>query len=213
MKNTKENLTVTALHDRDGHSRTTIMEESEIIKAVESWLENNSFEQVLKEKGIYRWSQSYGNYNEIVVDARTGEISHNYSQQNTYGSNDSFFITLVSIQEQDKDDDYICEGAEMVVEATEQEIIDATEFQNNIDELEVEKLENGKYRIDWWENKDYIEAEKFVQKLIGEEWEDWVDNYTDYLLEDIELVNTWQEQVEEYYNITREINDYEDRKL
>jgi hypothetical protein len=204
---TKENLTVKELHDRDGHSETIILDESEILKLVENWLKENNFADLMKNEGIFRQSQSYGNRVDVYIDARSGKIDVRTTEQNTISSLEPFFITLASHDEVDEDAQCICDGADMTVEATGSEIMKA--FEMELEDLELEKVDIGKYKICWWDNQDYITAESFVEKLMNEDWSEWVDNYADYLLEDIENQNpSWHENVKDYYNLLRDEKEY-----
>lgn len=205
--NTKENFEVKCIHDRDSLSGKTIMEEFEIKEIVEKWLLKNSFADLMKENGIFRNSQSFGNRIEVYIDTRDGEVRCSTVKQNTMSRYDSFYITLASIAEVDEDENHICEGDEMTVKATADEITETISHKNEIDELVVEKLENAKFEISWWQNSDYIEAEDFVEKLMNESWEDWVNNYVDYILEDVEHQG-WEESIAEYYNQLREEREY-----
>ena len=210
----KESLKVRDIYDSEGHTECVIMEESEIKKAVEKWLENNSFSDLLKKEGVFRYSQSFGNRVEVEIDTRTGEISSHLQEQNQGRFSDSFYLTLVSTQEIEKDESNVCEGDDMIVEIAPEQIIanaklfscSITDIEDIESELESEKLENGKYKMSWWGNQDNIDAEDFVTHFMQDDWSEWLDNYANYMLEDVG--SDWEEKVTEHYSQIRDLQDY-----
>ena len=202
-------MKVRNIYDREGHTEQEIMTQAEIEKTVNKWLEENSFADLLRENGIFRESQSFGNANEIVIDTRDGAISHHYSIQNQMSADCPFYITLVRLAELDKDDSCICEGCEMEAEITMSYFLknikdnfSAGIIENEKDAeyyLEYEKLENGKIRIAWRGNEDYISAEDFVTKFMHENWDEWESDYEYYCLSDIDTIIAWESEVAEYY--------------
>ena len=54
-----------------------------------------------------------------------------------------------------------------------------------------------KYKIEWYENTDYIEASVFVEKALKEDWSEWINRYEDWLLKDIRI--NYSVTIEEFY--------------
>ncbi len=75
----------------------------------------------------------------------------------------------------------MCEGTDMIVDVSEQFIIDNTSAINGAEDiarfLETKKLKNGDHRISWWGNEDYIGCENFIPEWLKENYDEWVENY------------------------------------
>lgn len=202
----KENFKVRELYDRDGYTETTIMEESEVIEAVEKWLQNNDFQSLILKHGFNRYDQTFGRTQAVTVDVRDGKIFHTENTPNQFSPVDSFYIDLVTVPEYDADDTSICEGAEMTATLTTQQIINLVECVDEEEDIEyylaIEKIEDGKYEINWWDNAAEISAEKWVEEIMKEKWDEWVSDYEAYLLEDIG--DNWENNIREYYDGLRE---------
>lgn len=210
-KDKKENLKVQNLYDREGTSEQTIPEEKEMIKIVESWGDGNDFKALLKKEGIFRNSQTFGNKVELELDTRNNEISAYTQVQNNTRFSESFFIPLVSFEEIDFSDHQCCEGDDMIAEVSGEFLIENIDAINNVDDieeyLETEKLENGNYKISWWGNEEYVEAEEFVEKFMNEKWSDWTETYENWLLEDVTINYS---AITEYYQEIRDNQDTSD---
>jgi len=205
----KENFKVREIHDREGHTEQVIMEESEIIAAVEKCEKENSVQELLKKEGIFRNGQSFGTRVSLEIDTRSGKIITCTTPQNQSSPVDPFFIELVGFTAHDFEDSLMCNGDDMVVEVTEQFIIENTDIIIDAEDienyLETEKLDSGKYKISWWDNQDYIDCEDFINNWMDEDYEEWVEDYENYLLEDV-YINL--NAITEYYQQLRDIREY-----
>ena len=208
----KENFTMTNIHDNDGYSERTIMEESEIMTAVETWLKENSFQDAIINEGAFMTGQSFGNRVGIEINTRDGEISGSTSYQNQYNNDDSFKISLVSIQELQADDADICEGDEMAVEITKEKfltVLDEFDLEDLLERKLIKETETGMLKMTWWNILSEVEisAEIFVEKLMGQEWETWKEDYARWSMEDIG--SNWEDEITEYYRNLREQREQE----
>ena len=191
------------------HTEVEVLGKKEIIKIIEKWEEDNDPQEMLKKAGIFQTRQTFGCGVCIEIDTRDGEISVGYSTPGTYGSCDSFRIDLWSITEQEFSDHDCVEGADMDATLTREEIEDMLDCPENFEHLELEKS-GGKFKIDWYENTDYIEAEVFVEKALKEDWAEWVDRYSDWLLEDVRLDH---EAITEFYQNSEEIEEFDKKSF
>jgi len=203
----KENFTMTNIHDNDGYSERTIMEESEITLAVETWLKENSFEDAIMKEGIFMTGQSFGNLVAVQIDTRDGAISGTTLYQNQYNNHDSFMVNLISVPEIQADDSEICDGDEMFVEITEKkflEVLDAEDLEYSLDNGRVIRTEKGLLRFSWWEISTEVEisAETFVEDFMKQDWAEWKENYARWSMEG--LREEWVDNIEEYYRILRD---------
>lgn len=203
----KENFKVRNIYDREGFSEATIMEESEIYAAVEKWLEDNTFQEIIKDNGFSRYDQTFGRTQCVSIDTRDGGITHRTHTPNETWASEPFYIDLVIVGEYDPEDQHICEGADMVAELTVDQLIKIAEYVDHEEDIEIyleaEKLDSGKHEVRWWDNCHEIPAEKWVTHIEKEDWDEWVSTYEDHLLEDIH--HDWEDKVAEHY---QELRDY-----
>ena len=202
----KEQFLVKNIHDNDGHTERTIMEESEITLAVETWLKENSFEETMIKEGVFMTGQSFGNRVAVQIDTRDGAISGTTLYQNQYNNYDSFMVDLISIPELQAYDSDICEGDEMFVEITEEkflEVLDTFDLESSLENGRVVKTDDGLLRFSWWEISTEVEisAEDFVEIFMGQVWSEWKENYAHWSMENIG--NGWVDHIEEYYTELR----------
>jgi len=198
----KENFTMTNIYDNDGYSERTIMEESEITLAVETWLKEASFQDTIIKEGAFMTGQSFGNRVCVEIDTRDGEISGSTSSQSQYNNDDSFKIALVSIQELQGDDADICEGNEMAVEITKEKfltVLDEFDLEDLLERKLIKETETGMLKMTWWNILSEVEisAEIYVEELMGQEWETWKEDYARWSMEDIG--SNWEDEITEYY--------------
>ena len=192
------------IHDRDGHSKEEIMSPIELKKAIEKWLENNSFQSALKEEGVWMFDQTYGRSVYVEIDTRSGEITTGTTTPNQYGNSDSFFITLASrsLFEEDNDDILGDDDRLIVSEELFDEWIDhSCCYVDDEDYKQEQRNENGTFTVIFRDFNDSAESYvEFWSERISSfaDWDSRIECCEDYYLENVG--DDWEEKVDEFYN-------------
>jgi hypothetical protein len=202
-----EAFKVRCIHDREGHTEQVIIEEAEAVKAVEKWLENDDFASALYAEGVYQAGQSHGNRVEVQLDTRAGIIITCTEYPNQYNDADSFFISLVSVNEIEiaSEEDFL--GDEYTLSLPRHEIetlIDHRYFDELVEEYEL-KENNGWYQIRFDQAHDE-----------GVDLDDWLEHcmedpdvyYRAYAVGALEgQGDDWKDQITAFYEDLRNQRD------
>jgi len=191
-------MKVRDIYDIEGNTEQEVMTQDEITQIVSDFDETGEMMDLLTTEGLFQEGQSFGDRCELEIDTRNGEISAHTAVQNSLRFSELFFIQLVKIPKHILEDHEVCEGADMSALVSSDFLIKTLDFIDDTDDidifLEYEKV-GDLYKIDWHKNPE-ITAEDFVTHFLKESWGEWVDNYTDFLFEDIEIN---YESIENYY--------------
>lgn len=179
-------MKVQNFYDREGHSEQKIKTEEELEAILKDWLKANSFTDLLKKEGIEQHDDTYGRASVVEMHATSGEIRSSTHTPGFFDCDQPFWIELARVEHNRFYDHGICEGAEMVATASKADIDAVTYYRLSIDSINAKKRHNNETcEISWWDNQCEISAKNFVEKLLGENWADWVDNYIECLLGDV----------------------------
>jgi len=173
-------------YDNEGHTEQEVLPEKEVTAIVQTWDNENCVADTLIEAGIFQTGQTNGITKEVRIDTRDGEISLHTSFPNQYGASDSFFITLATVREMDFNENAMVEGGDMTATLTKDEIIGLLTTPENFEDLTL--IANGeKFDISWDDNQENIECETFIRKALKEDYDEWVNTYESWLMENVRI--------------------------